>query len=87
VDDWVSAGSSNYDRWSLRWNLEANLEIEDSRFAAAVADMFERDFDDALACEPRLWQRRSWIARTRERFWGTMDRLLQRLGRGPQGGP
>ncbi len=83
VDDWVSAGSSNYDRWSLRWNLEANLEIEDSRFAAAVAEMFERDFDSALACEPGRWRRRSWIARTRERFWGSMDRLLQRLGRGP----
>src|SRR5205807_2323771 len=34
-DDWVSIGSSNLDRWSFRWNLEANQEIADADFANA----------------------------------------------------
>ena len=44
VDDWVSLGSCNFDHWSLQWNLEANQEVEDPRFAVEVADLFERNF-------------------------------------------
>jgi len=39
-DDWVSVGSSNLDRWSFKWNLEANQEIDSALFsdiAAAVS--------------------------------------------------
>jgi phosphatidylserine/phosphatidylglycerophosphate/cardiolipin synthase-like enzyme len=87
VDDWVSSGSSNLDRWNLRWNLEANQEIDDTRFASGVAAMFEGDFGDALECRYEVWRRRPWTARARERFWGKVDLFLHRLGRGRQDEP
>jgi phosphatidylserine/phosphatidylglycerophosphate/cardiolipin synthase-like enzyme len=86
VDDWVSVGSSNFDRWNLRWNLEANQEIEDGGFAAAAAAMFEKDIRDTTECRYESWMRRPWAARARERFWGAVDRWLHRLGRGRQNG-
>lgn len=82
VDDWVSVGSSNYDRWNLRWNLEANQEVEDRGFAATVAAMFESDLREAMECRHENWQYRPWYARLREWFWGRVDLFLHRLGRG-----
>jgi phosphatidylserine/phosphatidylglycerophosphate/cardiolipin synthase-like enzyme len=81
-DDWASLGSSNLDRWAMRWNLEANQEIADARFAAEVQAMFEADFREAIECQYARWLRRPWVARARERFWGRMDLFLHRLGRG-----
>lgn len=80
-DDWVSIGSSNLDRWNLRWNLEANQEIEDTAFAAAVRAMFEEDFRDGLEIRYEDWRRRGLRARLREQFWGRVDMWLERLGR------
>ena len=81
-DDWVSIGSSNLDRWNLRWNLEANQEIDDSEFAGEVRAMFEADFRDSVECRYAQWRRRPWSARARERLWGRVDLWLHRLGRG-----
>jgi phosphatidylserine/phosphatidylglycerophosphate/cardiolipin synthase-like enzyme len=81
-DDWASIGSSNLDRWALRWNLEANQEIEDPRFAAQVQAMFTADFREAIECQYAHWLSRPWLARARERFWGRVDLFLHRLGRG-----
>ncbi len=39
-DDWVSVGSSNLDRWSFKWNLEANQEVESAALAQAAAAVF-----------------------------------------------
>ncbi len=80
-DDWVSIGSSNLDRWNLRWNLEANQEVEDAVFAREVQSMFERDFRESTECSYADWRRRPWHARWRERLWGRVDMWLERLGR------
>jgi phosphatidylserine/phosphatidylglycerophosphate/cardiolipin synthase-like enzyme len=82
VDEWATLGSSNFDRWNLRWSLEANQEIEDARFAARVQAMFEADFADSVECRAERWAQRPWRERLRERFWGGVDRWLHRLGRG-----
>lgn len=81
-DHWASIGSSNLDRWALRWNLEANQEIEDPQFATRVQDMFEADFREAGECQYARWLARPWLAQIRERFWGRVDLILHRLGRG-----
>jgi phosphatidylserine/phosphatidylglycerophosphate/cardiolipin synthase-like enzyme len=81
-DHWVSIGSSNLDRWNLRWNLEANQEIDDSAFAGQVRAMFEADFRESIECRYALWRKRPWSARARERLWGRVDLWLHRLGRG-----
>lgn len=80
-DGWVSLGSSNLDRWNLRWNLEANQEVDDAVFAEAVRAMFEADFGDSAECRYDEWRRRPWHARLRESLWGRVDMWLESLGR------
>lgn len=77
VDDWVSLGSCNFDRWNLRWNLEANQEILDEAFAVEVRRMFEVDFDVSQALSPVSWSRRSWREKWREHFWYQIARLIE----------
>lgn len=55
VDDWCSIGSCNFDRWNLRWNLEANQEVRDRLFAQQVAGMLEKDMLSSVRIEPEAW--------------------------------
>lgn len=80
-DDWVSIGSSNLDRWNLRWNLEANQEVEHAAFGAAVKIMLDEDFRNSIECLYEEWRRRPWHARLREHLWGRVDMWLESLGR------
>ena len=80
-DDWVSIGSSNLDRWNLRWNLEANQEVEHSAFGESVKIMFDEDFLNSTECLYETWRRRPWHARLREHLWGRVDMWLESLGR------
>jgi phosphatidylserine/phosphatidylglycerophosphate/cardiolipin synthase-like enzyme len=80
-DDWVSIGSSNLDRWSLRWNLEANQEVDDTRFAGIVAALFERDFAVSRRISRRYWQQRARLDRLRESIAGAIDRYIDRWRR------
>jgi cardiolipin synthase A/B len=77
-DDWVSVGSSNLDRWSFRWNLEANQEVADVRFADLTAVLFERDFRVSRPISRRSWRHRAWLDRLREKIAGALDRRLDR---------
>jgi len=80
-DDWVSIGSSNLDRWSFRWNLEANQEVADACFADTVAALFENDLRVSSAISRRYWRQRAWLDRLRERIAGVLDRQLDRWRR------
>jgi cardiolipin synthase A/B len=80
-DDWVSVGSSNLDRWSFKWNLEANQEILDRPFADLVAAVFERDCARSVELDRESWRQRGRIERLRERFAGMLDRALERWQR------
>ncbi len=79
ADDWVSLGSCNFDHWSLQWNLEANQEVDDRRFAVEVAGLFERNFASSREIDPEAWSRRSRLQRLREWLYGTLDGMLTRL--------
>jgi len=59
-DQWTSIGSSNLDRWNMRWNLEANQNIQDSAFAQSVVDMMQADFANSVECTYEDWLNRSW---------------------------
>ncbi|MBV8307552.1 MAG: phosphatidylserine/phosphatidylglycerophosphate/cardiolipin synthase family protein, partial [Gammaproteobacteria bacterium] len=83
-DDWVSIGSSNLDRWSLRWNLEANQEVGDARFADVVAALFERDFAASRLISRHHWGERARLDRWRESIAGAIDRYIDRWQR-PRG--
>jgi phosphatidylserine/phosphatidylglycerophosphate/cardiolipin synthase-like enzyme len=80
-DDWVSVGSSNLDRWSFKWNLEANQEIDDAAFADVAAAVFEKDCGQSLELDRRRWHRRAWVGRLQERLAGALDRWLDRWRR------
>ncbi|KAA3626518.1 MAG: phosphatidylserine/phosphatidylglycerophosphate/cardiolipin synthase family protein [Proteobacteria bacterium] len=78
-DEWVSIGSSNLDRWNQLWNLDANQEIDDVRFAAVVERMFRDDFEHAREISAARWRQRPWWKRLQERIWGTVDSWLFRI--------
>jgi phosphatidylserine/phosphatidylglycerophosphate/cardiolipin synthase-like enzyme len=75
-DDWVSVGSSNLDRWSFRWNLEANQEVEDPGFAQVAAAVFVGDCRQSHQLSRRLWPERAWVDRLQETLAGVIDRWL-----------
>lgn len=78
-DDWVTLGSSNFDRWTVHWNLEANQEIDDVRFAQTVTAMLENDFAQSIECEYETMLRRPWYVQLRERWLARIDLWLMRL--------
>jgi len=80
-DEWVSIGSSNIDRWNLRWNLEANQELLDQDIAGQVAHLFGQDFGASRELDYQSWHLRPWHLRLREWFWGHIDRWSERLFR------
>ena len=80
-DNWSSIGSTNMDRWSLRWNLEANQEVDDPVFAGQVQTMLEADFKQGKEQSYQEWLQRPWHKRIAEWFWGNVDLWLSRLGR------
>ncbi|OBS08633.1 phospholipase D-like domain-containing protein [Acidihalobacter prosperus] len=80
-DDWVSLGSANLDHWTLRWNLEANAEIDGAAFAATAQAAFEADLADTREITLETWRARGRRARAREWFWGLISRWLARHGR------
>jgi len=80
-DDWVSVGSSNLDRWSFKWNLEANQEIVDAVFADDAAEVFENDCRHSEELSARRWPRRARLHRLRERIAGALDRWLDKWRR------
>jgi len=80
-DDWVSVGSSNLDRWSFKWNLEGNQEIEDGAFANAAAAVFAKDCEQSQELDPMRWPQRAWMDRLQERLAGWLDQRLDRWRR------
>ena len=82
-DDWLSIGSSNLDRWSFKWNLEANQEVADARVADAAAALYSADLAVSNALSRRQWPQRAWLDRLRERIAGALDRWLEGWRRPP----
>jgi phosphatidylserine/phosphatidylglycerophosphate/cardiolipin synthase-like enzyme len=80
-DDWVSIGSSNLDRWSFKWNLEANQEVQNATFATVAAAVFEGDCAQSEMLSRRNWPQRAWLDRLQERIAGALDRMLDRWRR------
>ncbi|HVK98431.1 MAG TPA: phosphatidylserine/phosphatidylglycerophosphate/cardiolipin synthase family protein [Dongiaceae bacterium] len=79
VDDWCSLGSCNFDRWNLRWNLEANMEVIDHEFACQVEAMLVNDFAQSVEYTLELWKQRSLLEKIRERLWKYIGMFLNRI--------
>lgn len=82
-DDWVSLGSCNIDRWNLRWNLDANQEINNREFSSSVVQMFENDFSNSKEITQENWNKRSFYRKLKIYFWSYAirfaDNILLRL--------
>lgn len=74
VDNWVSLGSSNFDRWTLHWNLEANQNIVDQGLSGAVEQSFTTDFAESREWGLVEWKTLSWLHRMKIRLWGSISR-------------
>lgn len=62
----VSVGSTNFDNRSFSLNDEANLNVFDQTFAAAMTQVFEADLLKAKRVTLELWQDRPLHQRVRE---------------------
>ena len=78
-DDWVSIGSANYDRWSMRLSLEANQEIDDARISLQACELFLDDIGESEEILFAHWLQRPLHQRLQEVFWGWIDHLLESL--------
>lgn len=79
VDDWVSIGSCNFDHWTLRFNLEANLEALDPGLTAALTQSFATDFARSREVTLDDWLARPLAMRISQRLWGWLDRVVVNL--------
>jgi cardiolipin synthase len=78
VDHWASVGSSNFDRWSMSRNLEANLEVSDERFASSIEQMLKNDFARSVEISLDDWLQRPRKQHWREQLWGTIEDWMDR---------
>ncbi len=80
VDDWVTMGSSNLDRWGSNWNLEANQEIQDRDFADRVRQMFKHDLNKCEVITLDKWNRRSWKQKWKVCIWKYIGKIIAKIG-------
>ncbi|WP_455219390.1 phospholipase D-like domain-containing protein [Kaarinaea lacus] len=78
-DNWVTIGSSNFDRWNLQWNLEANQNIEDQKIAKTVENIFNNDFENCIEWTYQDWYERNWRSRALEWFWRKVELVSIKL--------
>lgn len=74
IDDWVSLGSANFDRWTLHWNLEANQNIIDRDMTRTVEQSFQTDFAQSREWILSDWLALPWQHRMKIRLWGSISR-------------
>ena len=59
-NEWVTAGSTNFDNRSFRLNDEANLNVIDRDLAAEQSRIFEDDKRQSQRITLEAWRRRPW---------------------------
>lgn len=80
-DQWCTTGSSNFDRWNFKWNLEANQTILDRDFSKIMKRWFKGELSECNEISYEQWRNRSIWQRAKEWFWGIVVQLLEGLKR------
>ncbi len=80
-EQWATTGSSNFDRWNFRWNLEANQAVTDLDFSKTLKQWFEQELKSCDEIIYQQWRNRSYWQRSKEWFWGAIVKLLEKLKR------
>jgi cardiolipin synthase len=63
---WSSVGSTNLDWRSFVHNYEADLVVDDARFAQEMEKRFRLDLEAATAIDPKTWRDRGAGSKVRE---------------------
>ncbi|MFC6672547.1 phospholipase D-like domain-containing protein [Marinobacterium aestuariivivens] len=79
ADDWISIGSCNLDHWNLRWNLEANVEVQEPGFVDRVNRMLLSDLEHCSEMTESLWSRRPWHRKFLEYIWSWISQIVLRI--------
>ncbi len=67
VDDkWATIGSSNLDKFSFYYNMEANVASTNEKFVSETKQLFLENLTECRNIELRDWQRRSLLERALE---------------------
>jgi len=80
VDDWVTIGSSNFDLWSAKWNLEANQEIKDPIFTQKISLMYESDLLSCNEITQNMWQKRTFTLKLKIYIWKYIGKFITITG-------
>jgi cardiolipin synthase len=67
---WTTIGSSNFDDRSFRLNDEVNVNVYDESIAAQMEKMFFEDLARSEEITRRVWIKRSWLDRAKEKVAG-----------------
>jgi len=80
-DDWFTIGSSNLDRWNQFLNLDANVEIYDTKSHQQIIELFKRDFSKSDLIILNQWSTRSYLQQVKEWISGVAINILGAISR------
>ena len=75
-DNWYSLGSSNLDRWNQFLNLDANIEVYDTKSHQQIFSLFEKNFIKSERVTYEKWKNRGLIQHAKEWFSGLIISVL-----------
>ena len=75
-ESWSMFGSANFDNRSLELNDELNVIARNKELVDRLAMDFEKDLKHSHRITLEEWQRRSWLERSREKFWGWFGEIF-----------
>lgn len=79
VDQWGSMGSCNLDHWNLRWNLEANIELDDSDVVHEMTRVFHNDLNHCQEVTYEEWEKRPWHRKLKEVVWAWISHMVLKI--------
>jgi len=79
IDGWASMGSCNLDHWNLRWNLEANIEVQDPICIEKMTGLFHSDLNHCQEVTYDTWSKRPWQRRFKETLWAWISHLVLKI--------
>jgi cardiolipin synthase len=69
-------GSANFDNRSLELNDELNVAVSSRDLAARLTEDFQQDLGVARRLELNTWRQRSFLEKTREKFWSVFGEVF-----------
>jgi len=75
-EEWSMFGSANFDNRSLELNDELNVIARNKELVDHFAADFAKDLKHSHRITLEEWRQRSWLERSREKFWGWFGEIF-----------